>query len=56
MWETVAFALISAVVGFAAGMRKLKSNCCCFKCEMERDPEGHPQALTVRRKVRTTDV
>ena len=52
----IAVSVISALVGFLAGMRKLKSNCCCFKCEMEKDPHGHPQALTVRRKVRTTDV
>ena len=51
-WESVLFIVASGVCGFVAGLKKMKSNCCCIKCEMERDTRGQPAAVTFRRKSR----
>lgn len=51
-WDSVLFIVASGLCGFAAGLRKMKSNCCCIKCELERDTSGQPAAVTFRRKSR----
>lgn len=51
-WEGVLFIVASGLCGFAAGLKKMKSNCCCIKFELERDTSGQPAAVTFRRKAR----
>ena len=50
MIEIIAVGLISAIVGFLGGMKKLKSNCCCISCDIERDADNHIQGLSVHKK------
>lgn len=49
-WEGALFIVASGLCGFAAGLKKMKSNCCCIKLELERDTTGQPAAVTFRRK------
>jgi len=52
-WEAVVFAFATGFCGFAAGMRKLKSKCCCCVFDIERDTErGKVQGVSIRRKTR----
>jgi len=51
-------ALISGFCGFLAGMKKLKSNCCCISCDIERDTQNNNSinAVSIRRKSRRNRV
>jgi hypothetical protein len=50
--------LISGVCGFLAGLKKLRSNCCCISLEIERDTQNNNSinAVSIRRKSRRNRV
>lgn len=50
MIEIILVGLGSAFVGFLGGMKKLKSNCCCISCDIERDSENHIQGIGIHKK------
>ena len=50
MIEIIAVGLGSAIIGFLGGMKKLKSNCCCISCDIERDDQNHIQGIGIHKK------
>ena len=53
-WESALFVVASGLCGFAAGMRKFKSNCCCCVMDIERDTDRRRvEGVSIRRKRRT---
>lgn len=50
MIEIILVGLGSAIIGFLGGLKKLKSNCCCISCDIERDAENHIQGIGIHKK------
>ena len=50
MIEIIAVGLVSAIIGFLGGLRKLRSNCCCISCDIERDNQNQIQGIGIYKK------
>ena len=51
--EGIIFIFVSGLMGFAAGVKKMKSSCCCCELHVERDESRSVRGVSIQRKARS---